>query len=782
MRMRRVEDRAARRRRAAARGPERLEGRELPATMVPTSATVEADGRVVQLVSTAPMPAAYGAPDWMPGALAGVTARLSDGTPLEHIGDVVTTVPASGSTPAELVWTSSYLIDDPSRVVTFGMGTGPLAPDGTRLSFQAGAGLLQDGQGNSTAAVSVPVVNGSLVDANGFTTRSFRRGTGGVTVYVSSTYGNDNETLAQAEDVRTPFKTVSQALNALYNAGQDGKGAAVELLRGDVFPQDGSQLNAISTGGQDAAHPFVMESYWYNYTGRGTDPGTRPIIQVDTSKYNYVQAISTHSDSGGATDYVVVRDLEIQAVGYDGTTVNGVGFHSLNGGTGLTFDDDVFSGFGSNLNFQAYYNNPFSNVTILRTTVLDSRDALAHSAGLYADGVTNLLISQSTFDDNGRVSADGTARDVFSHNIYLQSTCGPATVWGNVITNGGSHGIQMRGGGVLAYNYLGGNAIAAVISGPGGTQYKNVVADAADISPTLPRGFGLGTTGNYGANNTEVIEFNIIVDSQGHQPQSIQLEQVGAAGIHAARIRYNTVFGGGSVILSSTTTTPAYGTVQLSNNIFDVGATPIFAGPAYTSWGFYSSDNNVLSSSLNSPYTTFLGASEWATLAGWEAATGSEAHSLAVTPIFANPTASLGGYIARYGAIPTDAAYLALLRGRGLDSWAPLFDATNLYKYFAVAFTPTNLPGVAAGVLASPGGISSAGGNPYGFYGASPYDRATVHIADPAPTPPPIAVPLPPAPRPAPPRPTPPPPRPPAGPGHAARPSNAGATPRGAGS
>jgi hypothetical protein len=725
MRRRRFEDGPARRRRrgGAARAAERLEARELLATMAPASATVEADGRVVRLVFSGPMPAAYGVPDFMPGQLAGVAAELSDGTPLENIGNVVTTVPASGTTPAQLVWTADYLIDNPGQVVTFGRGRAPHVPNGGPLSVVAGGGLLRDADGNATAAVDVPVVNDSLVDADGFTTRSFQRGNGGVTVYVSSTYGNDHETLAQAEDARTPFRTIGQALNALFLAGQDGKGAAVELLRGDIFRGAGQ----IRTGGQDPAHPFVIEGYWYDYSGHATDPGTRPVVQVDESGAGGRGGFGT-SGAGGSPrsiDDVVLRGLQVEAVGWNGTSPNGDGLLFLRGGTGLTLDDDVFRGFADDLVIQGF-DGPFSDVTLLRCEVLDTT-----SQGLYAEGATNLLISQSGFDRDGRVTADLTGRSMFTHDIYIQYDSGPATVWGNVITDAGSHGIQMRSGGVLAYNYFGGDAIAAIVGAPGGSQYKNVVEQLADISPSMPRGIGLGTTAKFGTSDAQAIEFNFILDSLGHQPESIVLDQVGANGIRAGLVAHNTVVGGGPLVLGSTSNTAADGSIRVADNVFDVGAAQLFQGPAYSSWAFYSSDHNVLNSSRTGGATATLGHD--VTLTAWEQGTGgTEAHSMMVRPSYVNPAADAGSYFASRGGTDSVAAFLAALRGRGPGAWGPLFDVRNLYQYFVAMDTPTNLPAAGVGDL--------------GYYGASPYQRGMLFAVTTDPAPIAVAIPLPPPP------------------------------------
>src|SRR5262249_5576516 len=160
---------------------------------------------------------------------------------------------------------------DPDDVITF-------ATSGVTLS--AGDGLLQDTSGNSTVAFSnFPVTNNSLVDADGFTTDSFQRGTGGVTLYVSSTYGSDTNSFAQAQHAATPYQAIGQELKQAFQHGLNGTGSDIRLLRGDVFTGGG----AIQTGGQDPQHPFIIEDYWYSYSPEAIDPGTRPVIGIDES-------------------------------------------------------------------------------------------------------------------------------------------------------------------------------------------------------------------------------------------------------------------------------------------------------------------------------------------------------------------------------------------------------------------------------------------------------------------------------------------------------------------
>jgi len=341
-------------------------------------------------------------------------------------------------------------------------------------------------------------------------------------------------------------------------------------------------------------------------------------------------------------------------------------------------------------------------VTFLRCVIEDARVdnsvASMHPEGIYLSNVKGILISQCTIDNNGRVSSDRTGRDIFSHNVYIQSDCGPAVVWGNVITNGGSHGIQMRSGGILAYNYFGGNAIAAFVDGPGGAQYKNVVEDAQDISTTLPRGFGLSMSASYRSSISQIMEDNIIVNSVGGQPQGITIdEQVPDYGIQSALIRHNTVVGAGVFNFnSSKNLSPANGLISNSNNILAPNSGLVYSAPAFRSWGWYAADQNVLSTTAL-PNRVAMIRNPYQSWSGWTAITGTEANSITTASTFNDASASLGSYAGSLGLSASSSDFINLMRNRPESTWSSQYDMTNLYQYFAWAYTPTNLPALGTG-------------------------------------------------------------------------------------
>jgi hypothetical protein len=631
----------------------------------------------------------------MPGFQAGARLTTNSGVVLEHIGNCVT---ADSTT---LTWTATYLIDDPTQVITFGQ-------QGVTLSGDAG--LLQDSLGNATLAfTNIEISNKSLVDISGFTTQNFNRGTGGVTIYVSSTYGDDSRSFTTAQNPATPYRTIATALSRLWSNGMDRKGADVRLLRGETFTSG----SPIKTSGQDAAHPFIIEDYWYDYSGSSTDPGTRPVLAIDETNTTMSDVFDTTSGGGtpATVDNVVIRRLSLQAVNWTGNYASRYGFNLLRGGTNWTIDDCDIGNFGTNVVVQGYW-SPFHDVTLLRTIVADARydNAVvhAHSQGLFVQNTTGLLVSQCTFDNNGRVSADRTGRDLYSHNIYIKEDCGPAVVWGNVIRAGGSYGIEMRSGGVLAYNYLGRNALGAFVDGIGGTQYKNVVEKAEDISATdFPRGFGLQMTSTYGTSMAQTIEFNIIANSIGHQNQAITMDQTGINAIQNAYVSHNTIVNAGQIKFNSTSSTPAYISAVYGNNVIDSRADFLYSMPSFASWSFYNAGLNALNSTASRSRVVQIG-NDGLTLPAWRTVSGgAETSSATVTPSYVNASADIGSYFQSIGGTNSETDYVNVIRHRLPGNWPQAVDTLAVLGYFSEAYKPTNL--------------NSLGSGNFDYYGATDY-------------------------------------------------------------
>jgi hypothetical protein len=682
------------------------------------SASVLADGRILRLEFAGPLPAARSLPDSQPG----VALSLSSGARTEYIGSWVLT---KNNT---LTWVASYLLTSAGEVVTV---------DAAPLSISAPAGLLEDDRGNATGRFAAfKVANGSLVDEDGFTARSLsppepgsrtargggRSGTsqsGGTVLYVSSSHGSDSHSFPQAMNPRTPLASIPKALELLHTNKQNGKWTAIRLLRGDVFDSGGQ----IKIGGRDAHHPFVIEDYWFDYGGRRKkDPGTRPVIALDASAAKPKPMLN--AQGGGSTPdtlhHTVIRRIRIAAVNWTGGADHRVGFGYLKAGSNLTLDDCEVTNFGLNLSVQGKDGGDgrLKGLNFLRCIVTDARlDGAAlpygvsgcRSQAAYIEAVDDLLISQCVFDNNGRTSADRTGRNVFSHNLYLSHiNNGPATVWGNVMRASGSHGIQMRAGGVLAYNYFGRNALASELATPGGSQYKNVIELAENISSAKggERGVGIIATNEYGPIEGQSIEFNIVVHTLGSYPQGIILWQVKGFDyrMREVRVRNNTLVRAGPFAFFegvSPPRSPIYDRVIVERNLIDTGPERPYSVEAslgklsFTNWDWYKADHNAVASTSER-------------LPRWITLTHTEAHSLHVEPIYVNGQANIGSYAAKIGK-GSEEEFIAALRTRPPGTFDAENDVLAIYRYFASQYTPTNLPPLGRG--------------PFDYFGAVDYRK-----------------------------------------------------------
>jgi hypothetical protein len=614
------------------------------------------------------------APDGGPGTMTLYRTRLAptpDASAEMFLNDRVWADPAKPwPGPARLTWTAHWLATDPAQVVT-------IAQAG--LTVSAPAGLLVDAFGNATAAFSgVAAANRSLVDADGFTSGSFTRGAGGLTVYVSSTRGDDARDLAAAGNPATPVATLERADEILSAAAARDKGSAIRFLRGDSIAVDwGVYLNHY--GGPDRLHPAVFESYWH--AAFGADPGTRPVLSQPAR-----QTIFNAAGVGGRAN-TVIRGLHVKG--------GGLGLNAIFGTNDLTLDDNILEGQATTFNS--------AGVTYLRNIFRDIYNVTGHSQAIYEGGGADTLVSQNAFDYVGRKSVDLQGMNVFSHAIYHQYDNRPIVLWGNMFRE--AEAVQMRAGGVAAYNVFTRVANSLFVASPGGYIYKNVVERCRDIitpeGDVLPRGAGptLGVTSRGLAPTIgSVAEFNFVLNE----------ESVGTGFSFGYRqapgvvVRNNTISRAGLLGFAESDA-PGVASYRATRNIMHDDEGMLFE--AYFSGGrsWYESDGNLLSPPANGTGQTSRG-----TLATWKATTNSEANSVEAAPDFVNPTAGLGGFDALHGGDGTEAAHVAAQRARAAGTWGDRFDATRTWAFYATQYRPA----------ASPAGT---GAGPWDYYGAADY-------------------------------------------------------------
>ena len=132
-----------------------------------------------------------------------------------------------------------------------------------------------------------------------------------------------------------------------------------------------------------------------------------------------------------------------------------------------------------------------------------------HAQGMYATRIDGLLIEESIFHQNGKNADIPNAQaTIFNHHLYLQTSNFDVVVRGNILSDPSSHGVQLRSGGVLDDNLFLNVPLAGFIGGAGGWMSRNVVLGGADISSSLPRGWGLEVNTHQAVNVTDNLVAN----------------------------------------------------------------------------------------------------------------------------------------------------------------------------------------------------------------------------------------------------------------------------------
>jgi hypothetical protein len=292
-------------------------------------------------------------------------------------------------------------------------------------------------------------------------------------VYVSPSQGSDaNSGLSEGQ----PKRTIGAALPLMRHGYPDWllvrKGDVVHTM--DV-PNSGFQW---LTSGRSAAEPTLFGSY-------GPAGAPRPRI-LTAGKPAF--RITGGGGAPSLIQHVAIVGLDFACGRHDAQVFNPTGIRLQMPIVDLLIEDCKISRFANGIVAQMTGGYLY-DIRIRRSVIHDTYAGDgSHAQGIYADEVDGLLIEESVIDHGGWSEwvRDADPADIFKHGIYIQGDARNVTVRGNVISNGSSHGLQMRYGGVVENNVFVRNAIGLLMAGDGAVR-RNVFLDGRDISPTLPR-------------------------------------------------------------------------------------------------------------------------------------------------------------------------------------------------------------------------------------------------------------------------------------------------------
>jgi hypothetical protein len=336
------------------------------------------------------------------------------------------------------------------------------------------------------------------------------------TVYVSNSAGRDSNNGFSAS---TPVKTIAKGLSRLRSGYPDW----LLLRKGDTWT--GEVFDFVVQSGRSAGEPMLISSY-----GSGSRPLVKPNPKVNGT------GIGSLGGRHRGGDFLAVVGIEFYNYtrdptnpSFDPTNPDIQGTRFLNPVTWVLIEDCKFSFFQNNISFDLHLNpTPSSSVIIRRNVIVDAYSIATHAGGIYLDSVTSPLIEENVIDHNGwNASVTGADQTKFNHNIYIQSTSGPAIVRGNIIANASANGLQARRGGVIADNLFVHNPIAGFVAGTASSVTQNVILEGINNANI---GNSWGFFVNSGASGS-VVQNNIIAHSNVASPEFASDIESGNSGV-----------------------------------------------------------------------------------------------------------------------------------------------------------------------------------------------------------------------------------------------------------
>ncbi|MES2436420.1 MAG: right-handed parallel beta-helix repeat-containing protein [Patescibacteria group bacterium] len=363
-------------------------------------------------------------------------------------------------------------------------------------------------------------------------------------IYVANSGNNAND-----GTIGSPVQTVTKAFTMVRSGYPD----QILLKRGDTFPESlknytGPHASSVGISGRSNSDKMVIAAY---------GSGPRPIIAPPSGDGLRL---------GLGTKNLAIVSIEFRGSKYDGTGINNEGSF---GGGNLLYEDLKVHQFFKGISFSA--TGDFSsqtkpqvvkNLTVRRSVIVDNFNpdmaSTDYAQGIYSYGSDGLLIEENVLDNNGRDMFGGNGSN-FTHNAYIHGINWNVTVRNNIISRSGSHGLQLRSGGVSENNFFYKNPIHmsfGLVNGggrphPGGITGRvknNVMIGNLQIensgASTHDRGIGLQVANVKAA----TISDNIIAFNTTTQFPAILMEtgtgtyQADAIGIHNLVYERNIVY------------------------------------------------------------------------------------------------------------------------------------------------------------------------------------------------------------------------------------------------
>lgn len=511
------------------------------------------------------------------------------------------------------------------------------------------------------------------------------------TIYVSSSSGSDSNSGLSAS---SPVKTIAKGASLMRTESPDW----LLLKKGDVFYEN---IPTWKKSGRSAEEPMLISSY-------GT--GERPWLKTGATR--------------GFYSYTPFHDLAMIGLKFEantrnpdspdftGNTAGGYGFQTVGPINGLLVEDCSFDHYVYNMSIQGF-SGYAKNIAIRRSELTNSYAIDAKCVGLYASKTEGMLLEGNLFDHNGWNEEVPGGMLHMSHNIYLWQDNKNPIIRGNIISDGGSHGLQARGGGTIENNLFLRNPIALLVGNgsevtPGGVAAKvsgNVFLNSRD-SAGAPRGWAI-ELGNIKAGGGSYVRDNIIAQDNENNFPAIKLETATGAsnasagvGINDVTIERNIVYDWNQALNVGTnfvlggTGQKGFNDVVIRNNDFQMTTSQKIinqpqaynaAGEDFSNNRYYNASSSVGWFYLNKTKTS---------LDTWKNVVEPDAQNKKVT--YFDPARDVEKYNASLGGSATRNAFLANVYDQSKKDWDTRYTAAAVNAYvragFAGGATLSSLP------------------------------------------------------------------------------------------
>jgi len=540
-------------------------------------------------------------------------------------------------------------------------------------SFFAGRSLIERLEDRRLLSVSV--------SPDGWTTVAPSAGTR--VIYVSSSTGNDrNNGLSPAN----PVASIAKGVSLLRNNSPD----QLLLKSGDAWS---SGFGTWRLSGKSSDQPMLIGSYGV---------GPRPLLETGISS-----GFFAGSSASPEVDYIDIIGLHFYADGRDPNSPTFVGPSGATGidilskTDGIVIENCWIEDYAVNINLQNYY-GPITNAAVRRNVIDDSYATTGHSQGLYAYGVTNLLIEGNTFDANGyNNQVPGGEATYFNHDCYISSNNVNVTVDNNIFARAAGYGLQDRPGGIVENNVFIDDPIGmsfglvnGATSTPGGVSgivNGNVFIGGGNLNGS-PYGQGI-VIGNTAPGYPTVISNNIFSDSLPNAPAAINLmygarqtNPQDSVGLNDINIQGNVIYNWDhGIYLENGLTYRGTGLTALNDVNIQQNDFQNVAGPIVQSGD--AMDMSQLHFSANTYSTepaSMTVAGKAVSFAQWIA--GDEPSGTQQAVPYVDPTRSLSGYDMALGGAGSDADFLTGARLQSQQTWQDSSSAVAVVGYFQVGF------------------------------------------------------------------------------------------------